>query len=133
MITFGNMRILFMLACIVLLCSCTSAPTSSLAEALPKQADAWTLASTAQMDLSAVPQVVEQLGFSRGILATYTGPATLTVRVFEMKVATSAFELIQKWRQQDGLAVYTGPYFIVADPVAPNAAELLEALRKNLK
>jgi hypothetical protein len=85
------------------------------------------------MELSSVPRVVEQLGFSRGILATYTGPATVTVRVFEMKVATSAFELIQQWRQQDGLAVYTGPYFIVADPGAPRAAGLLEALRRNLK
>jgi hypothetical protein len=127
------MRTIFMLACIALLSSCSSAPTSSVAIALPEKADAWTLASTAQMDYSAVPTVVEKLGFSRGILATYTGPATVTVRVFEMKVATSAFELIQQWRQQDGLAVYTGPYFIVADPVAPGAAGLLEALRRNLK
>ena len=127
------MRIIFMLTCIALLCSCSSAPSRSVADALPKQADGWTLASTAQLELSAVPPVVAQLGLSRGILATYTGPATLSVRVFEMKVATSAFELIQKWRQQDGLAVYTGPYFIVADPAAPNAAALLESLRKNMK
>jgi hypothetical protein len=127
------MRIIFMLACIALLSSCSSAPTPSLAGTLPERADGWTLASTAQMDLSAVPQVVEQLGFSRGILATYNGPATLTVRVFEMKVATSAFELMQRWPQQDGLAVHTGSYFIVADPVAPDAAGLLDALRKNLK
>jgi hypothetical protein len=70
---------------------------------------------------------------SRAILATYAGPATVTVRVFEMKLPTSAFELIQRWRQQDGLAVYTGPYFIVAEPVAPGAAPLLEALRRQMK
>jgi hypothetical protein len=55
------------------------------------------------------------------------------VRVFEMNMPTSAFELIQKWRQQDGLAVYTGPYFIVADPAATGAAPLLEGLRRDMQ
>lgn len=51
-----------------------------------------------------------------------------------MNVPTSAFELIQKWRQQDGLAVYSGPYFIVADPGGPQSASaLLEGIRKQLQ
>ena len=51
-----------------------------------------------------------------------------------MNVATSAFELIQKWRQQDGLAVYNGAYFVVAEPgSAPQVSALLEGLRKQLQ
>jgi hypothetical protein len=51
-----------------------------------------------------------------------------------MKGQTSAFELIQKWRQSDGLAVYSGPYFLVADPgVGPDASRLLQALQKSLQ
>jgi hypothetical protein len=51
-----------------------------------------------------------------------------------MNVPTSAFELIQKWRQQEGRAIYSGPYFVVANADAgPEAASLLEALRKELK
>jgi hypothetical protein len=51
-----------------------------------------------------------------------------------MNVSTSAFELIQKWRQQDGLAVYNGAYFVVAAPESgPEASKLLEAIRKQLQ
>jgi hypothetical protein len=127
------MRTILLVVCMAILCACSSAPTRSLEEALPKQIAGWTLSSTAQLERSSVPPVVEQLGMSRAILATYSGPAPVTVRVFEMNMPTSAFELIQKWRQQDGLAVYTGPYFIVADPAATGAAPLLEGLRRDMQ
>src|SRR5688500_11530891 len=101
MITVGPMRTILPVVCMAILCACSSAPTRSLEDALPKQVEGWKLASTAQLELSAVPALVQQLGMSRAILATYAGPATETLRVFEMKLPTSAFELIQKWRQQD--------------------------------
>jgi hypothetical protein len=53
-----------------------------------------------------------------------------------MKAETSAFELIQKWRQQDGLASYKGPYFFIARPegaTQPQTAAFLQALQQSLK
>lgn len=86
------------------------------------------------VDAENAPDLVRRLGLKRAITATYTGPASVHVRVYEMSVPASAFELIQKWPQQDGRAVYTGPYFIVADPSSgPAASGLLESLRKQIK
>jgi hypothetical protein len=93
----------------------------------------WKRVSTFAVSSDQAPDVVRQLGLKRATSATYQGPATVTVRVYEMKVSTSAFELIQKWRQQDGPAVYSGPFFIVADSTPEAAAGLLEGLRKQLK
>jgi hypothetical protein len=50
-----------------------------------------------------------------------------------MNVTASAFELMQKWRQQDGRAIYTGPYFVVANAADAGAADLLTQLRKDIK
>jgi hypothetical protein len=116
----------------VLLVAC-STPSKPLDQVLPQNLDGWTRAQVSALDPAAAPDVIRQLGLKSSVSATYNGPASVPVRVYEMNVATSAFELIQKWRQQDGLAVYKNAYFIVADPSAePNAAGLLEALRKQL-
>ena len=117
----------------IALAGCSS-PSKSLEEVLPTTLNGWTRSQIAPLDAASAPDVVKQLGLKRAISATYTGPSAVTVRVFEMNVSTSAFELIQKWRQQDGLAVYTGPYFVVAQPpTTPNASTLLEGLRKHLQ
>ncbi len=81
-----------------------------------------------------VPPLVRELGVKRAAEVTYAGPATTSVRVYEMNVPASAFELMQKWRQQDGRAIYTGPYFVVANAAADaGAADLLTQLRKDIK
>jgi hypothetical protein len=115
----------FFLAC--------SGPSRNLDETLPTTVNEWKRVSTFAVSSDQAPDVVRQLGLKRATSATYQGPATVTVRVYEMKVSTSAFELIQKWRQQDGPAVYSGPFFIVADSTPGAAAGLLEGLRKQLK
>ena len=115
----------FFLAC--------SGPSRNLDETLPTTVNEWKRISTFAVSSDQAPDIVRQLGLKRAISATYQGPATVTVRVYEMKASTSAFELIQKWRQQDGPAVYSGPFFIVADSTPGAAAGLLEGLRKQLK
>jgi len=80
-----------------------------------------------------VPQLVRELGVKRAAEVTYAGPAPTSVRVYEMNVPASAFELMQKWRQQDGRAIYTGPYFVVANAADAGAADLLTQLRKDIK
>lgn len=104
-------------------------------EILPATAGSWSRTTTSALDASSAPELIRQLGLKRAASATYTGPATATIRFFEMNVQTSAFELIQKWRQkEDGLAVYSGPYFIVANPNSPpEASSLLEEVRKQLQ
>ena len=108
--------------------------TRPLTEAIPATVDSWTRSQITSLPESEAPEMVRQLGLDQAVSATFTGPATVPVKIFRMKGQTSAFELIQKWRQTDGLAVYSGPYFIVADPGSgPQASALLQALQKNLK
>lgn len=111
-----------------------STPSKPLQDVLPASIDGWSRTEIAPLEAASAPALITQLGLKAAVSATYTGPATVGVRVYEMNVATSAFELIQKWRQQDGLAVYSGPYFIVANP-GPDlqASRLLEGLRKQLQ
>jgi hypothetical protein len=110
-----------------------SGPSRNLEEALPATVNEWKLAGVTPIPSGDAPAVVRQLGLKQAVMATYQGPGTVSVRVYEMNVATSAFELIQKWRQQDGPAVYSGPFFLVADAAPHVAAGLLDGLRKQLK
>ena len=120
--------------CVSLLLAACSTSDPSLEEALPSQVAGWTRSQASSLANEAAPDLIRSLGLKRAVTASYSGPEVVHVRVYEMNVSTSAFELIQKWRQQNGLAVYTGPYFIVADPTSgPAAAGLLEALRKHLE
>jgi hypothetical protein len=111
-----------------------STPSKPLSEMLPASIDGWTRTEASPLNESSVPALVKQQGLKRAVAASYSGPAEVTVRVYEMNVSTSAFELIQKWKQQDGFAVYSGPYFIVAGAESGRqASSLLEALRKHLQ
>jgi hypothetical protein len=105
-----------------------------LEEVVPAQLNGWNRTQMKTIAVADAPEIIRQLGLKRAAAATYTGPATINVRLFEMNAPTSAFELIQKWRQQDGLAVYNGRFFITAEPNSPTgAAPLLEQLRKAVK
>ena len=77
--------------------------------------------------LTDVPSVIAQLGVEESAQTTYAGTE---LRIFRMKADTSAFEVIQKWRQTEGLAAYKGPYFFVAN--GERAADVLRALQSTL-
>jgi hypothetical protein len=110
-----------------------SGPSPSLEKVLPSTVSEWKLAGVTPISAADAPALVRQLGLKQAVTATYQGPRTVKVRVYEMNVATSAFELIQKWRQQDGPAVYSGQFFIVADAAPEIAAGLLDGLRRQLQ
>ena len=116
--------------------ACTRTP-KSLKEALPVQVQrAWILKRTQPLPAEEAPALIRSLGLRQAIKGTYEGNGNITVRLFEMNVEVSAFELIQKWRQQDGLAMYKGPYFFVAQGVGTDQATLsafLEAFQQELK
>ena len=127
-------HLIFGLICVLVFSFGCSQADRPLEEAVPAQLGGWNRTKMTAIPASDVPEVIRQLGLKRAAAATYTGPATINVRFFEMNAPTSAFELIQKWRQQDGLAVYSGRFFIAADPNSPTgAAPLLEQLRKEIK
>lgn len=118
---------------ILCLAAC-SGPSRSIEETLPAQLQGWSRGQVSPLAPAEAPDIVRQLGLKRAATAAYAGPATVQVRIYEMNVPASAFELIQKWRQQDGLAAYSGPYFLVADAsAAAEASDLLAKLTKELK
>src|SRR3982750_4111755 len=90
----------------------------SFEEILPRTTGEWARGSIATVPPESVPPLVRELGMKRAAEVTYAGPAPTSIRVNEMNVPASAFELMQKWRQQDGRAIYTGPYFVVANAAA---------------
>ena len=123
--------LLLMMAVLLLNCS---GPTRPLAETIPATVDGWTRSDVKLLQDNEVPEMVRRLGVEEAVSTTYTGPAAIPVKVFKMKGQTSAFELIQKWRQSDGLAVYSSSFFVVADPAGgPDTGRLLQALQKSLK
>jgi hypothetical protein len=131
MITRRNFLFFFALAT-----ACTR-PAKSLRNILPGQVQrAWILKRTEVLPSEEAPAVIRALGLRQAIKAVYEGNGTITVRLFEMNVEASAFELIQKWRQQDGLALYKGQYFFVAESKETDQATLasfLHALQQELK
>jgi hypothetical protein len=111
-------------------------PSKSLTEILPGQVQrAWILKRTQALAAEESPAIVRALGLRQAIRAVYEGNGSIAVRLFEMNAETSAFELIQKWRQQDGLALYKGPYFFAAEANGPDQATLssfLQAFQQQL-
>jgi hypothetical protein len=108
------------------LTGCASSPRP-LSEVLPTNLPGgWTRGDVSARS-DAAPMIV-QLGHEESAETTYTGRGTVTLRGFRMRSETSAFELVQKWRQSEGLAAYKGPYFFVA--TGEGAAEVLRELQR---
>ncbi|MGH9632002.1 MAG: hypothetical protein ACRD7E_27165, partial [Bryobacteraceae bacterium] len=116
------------LAC-ALLAACGRSE-ESLKDALPVQVQRiWVLKATSEIPNEQAPAMIRSLGLKRAIAATYGAEKEIQVRVYEMDVAASAFELIQKWKQADGLAIYKGSYFAVAPADDSNRVQVGEFLR----
>jgi len=112
-------------------------PARSLKDLLPIQVQrAWLLKHTEALPSEEAPAMIRSLGLRHGIRAVYEGNGSITLRLFEMNAEASAFEMIQKWRQQDGLAMYKGPYFFIAAGQGTDQATLssfLQAFQQELK
>ncbi len=126
----------FCVLVLLLLAGCKRG-SEELKDVLPVEVQRiWTLKQTTNLSPGEVPELVRSLGLRRALEARYEGNGRIDVKVFEMNVDASAFELMQKWRQQDGLAVYKGPYFLVAAPDGPDretTSTFLQVLRDTLK
>jgi hypothetical protein len=127
---------LFFLFAALLTVSCARR-SDPLKDALPVQVQrTWTLQETRSLQIEDAPVIICTQNPKRALLAVYHGNGTIQIRVYGMGVEASAFELIQKWRQADGLAIYKGPYFVVAESGDVDQATLagfLRALQHDLK
>src|SRR3954454_6093275 len=118
-------------------CSCTR-HSSSLKDILPVQVQrTFTLEEARPLANENIPELVRAQGAKQALFAIYKGGTErIRVLVFEMGSETSAFELIQKWRQSEGLAFYKRQYFVVAkgsDIDRTTLSEFLQALQKDMK
>ena len=128
------MRRWFILSLLIYSFGCSTAPRA-VADDLPeKLGEQWTRTALDPLAAQLAPDQVRELGLDEAAHATYAGPASVGVRVFRMRAGASAFELMQRWRQDQGLATYSGRYFLVADTDASpeHARLLLQALQAAL-
>ena len=125
------------LIAVVLLSSlaCSRAPQAITADLPQRIGEQWTRTELTAIPAQLAPDQVRELGLDDAAHVTYSGPDKVGVRVFRMRAGASAFELIQQWRQDQGLAAYSGRYFIVADSgTAPeHARAVLSGLQAALK
>ena len=123
-------RTLFLVSIIFTACGKSGKPLDSV---LPlRVTGGWTRGEVTSPALD-IPAAVAALGVADTAETSYTGPTTVKVRVFRMKAETSAFEMIQKWRQSDGLAAYQGPYFFVVSPSSEVSPAVIGELLRNLQ
>src|SRR4051794_24225403 len=100
----------------ILLAACGTAPKTT-DQLLPSELSGGWKRGALQSPASSIPDLVSQLGLAFSAETQYEGPAgTVPVRVFVMRAETSAFELMQKWRQSEGTGAYKSRYFFSADP-----------------
>lgn len=93
-------------------------------EVLPMEMAGWKRKAVENIPGEQVPEEIKRLGFKKGRRAFYLGQAgRLLVTIFEMNHQTVAFEMVQKWRPQEGkLAFHQGAYFVTIE--GGDAAEL---------
>jgi hypothetical protein len=123
-------RTLFLVSIVIAACGKSGKPIDSVFP--PRLTGGWTRGEVTS-PASEIPQAVTDLGVAETAETRYMGPATVRVRVFRMKAEASAFEMIQKWRQSDGLAAYQGPYFFVVSPSSEASPVVVGELLRNLQ
>lgn len=83
----------------------------------------WKLEKVERAPPENAPELLRQLQVADGMESVYGGPGKLTVSVYRLRTASSAFEAVQKWRPEPGRVVFhTGGVFtIVSSPDLDNA------------
>jgi hypothetical protein len=77
-------------------------------------AGVWKLKSVESFPASSAPDLVRKTGTRGWWRATYEGPGTITVEVYEMTAAAGGLEMAQEWRPApDAVVWYTRRYFVV--------------------
>jgi hypothetical protein len=102
---------------------------------LPQQIEGgWSRRDVQPLDASDLPSDVTGMPWKQAVIARYGAQngGEINVRLIEFTSETVAFELMQRWRQSEGLAFYKGAYFIVCRPDGTDA-ERLRAFTRSLQ
>jgi hypothetical protein len=81
----------------------------------PRVEGGWTLQDVEPLHPSDLPADITGMPWKQAVIARYLHAAAgaVNVRLIELQSETVAFELMQRWRQTEGLAFYKGRYFVV--------------------
>jgi hypothetical protein len=103
-----------------------------LAALLPRSPNGWELAAVQAVAPGAVPPEVAARRPQEAVRAAYRGRSEVTLWLYRMSSAASAFALVQSWRpRENARAFYKGRYFGVAES-ARDLAEFTTALESAL-
>lgn len=112
---------------IPVLLACCGKPARTWEEILPAEVSGgWRRGPIEK--LAEIPAVVSQLGPADAVETTYAGTGSIRIRAFRMKTETGAFELVQKWRQIDGISAGRGLHFFVANADGVDRTAILAVL-----
>src|SRR5690348_11245983 len=76
-------------------------------------AGAWRLRSSQGFPAATAPDMVRTIGTRGWWSASYEGPGSATVEVYELTSSAGGLEMVQKWRPQaDTVVFYTLRYFV---------------------
>ena len=80
------------------------------------------------------PDFVRQAGLNQWIQVSYRGTGRITVKAYELKTETNAFELMQKWRRdKDEIAFYKGPLFVTSAAANNESRPVLDQFVRDLQ
>jgi hypothetical protein len=104
-------RLILCLLALTLLSCGSSKPPAPL---FPGTVGPWKLKQAADLAAERAPDAIRKLGIRRAGSATYEGPGTLDVRIYELTSPAAAFEAEQQWRPvADTVAVHKDSLFTV--------------------
>jgi hypothetical protein len=80
----------------------------------PVVADVWKLKTSQTLPADNAPELVRKTGTRGGWSATYEGPGSATVELYELTAPAAGLEMVQQWTPVPNAVVwYTPRYFVV--------------------
>jgi hypothetical protein len=100
------------IAVVMLLTACTAKTQPPVFP--PSVASGWRLKGSQSFPAASAPDLVRKIGTRGWRRATYEGPGSATVELFELTSSAGGLQMVQEWRPvADTVVWYTPRYFIV--------------------
>ncbi len=100
-----------MILCTLLLGACTPARPAPV---FPAAIGAWQLTRSQSFPATTAPELVRKIGTRGWWSATYEGPGSATVELYELTSSAGGLQMVQEWRPAaDAVVWYTPRYFLV--------------------
>ena len=101
------------LAVALLLAACT--PITQPPVFPPTVAGAWQLKGSQSFPAATAPELIRKIGTRGWWSATYEGPGSATVELYELTSSAGGLQMVQEWRPvADTVVWYTSRYFVAA-------------------